>query len=168
MKVFPAVVTNVGVFLGLILLAYEMRQNSDLMRAQISMQRAVTNMQIMADVANGGELIPIDVKLREGVPGFPKAIGWSENLTAEEMRRYQFWMYVRLTELNNDWFQCASALMSEQTCQKDVRENMRESLHRFHEFGVSFSRSDAAFVAVMQEIARQEELPLINDDGTWR
>lgn len=76
MNRFHSVVTNVGVFLGLILLAYEMRQNSDLMRAQISMQRAVTNMQIMADIANSGALIPIDVKLREGVPNIDNSGSW--------------------------------------------------------------------------------------------
>lgn len=159
---------NIGVLLGLILLAYEMRQNTDLMRAQISMERTVTNMQIMADVANGGEIIPIDVKLRERVARFPQALGWLDELTAEERRRYQFWMYVRLVELNNDWFQCASGLMSEQTCQQDVRENMRQTLHRFYEFGISLSRSDASFVVVMQELARQEGLPAINDDGSWQ
>lgn len=163
-----AFAANLGVLLGLILLAYEMRQNSDLMRAQMSMERAVTNMQIMSDIANGGEIVPIDVKLREETSGFPQALGWSNSLTAEEMRRYQFWMYVRLVELNNDWFQCASGLMSEQTCLKDVRENMRQSLHRFYEIGISFSRSDASFIIVMQDLARQEGLPTINNDGTWQ
>jgi len=62
---------NVGVLIGLILLVYEVRQNSALMQAQISMERTNTNMQILADFANGGDLIPIDVKLREQVDGFP-------------------------------------------------------------------------------------------------
>lgn len=163
-----AFATNLGVFAGLVLLAYEMHQNSDLMRAQITMQRAVTNMEIMTDVANGGALIPIDVKLREEVAGFPQALGWSSSLTAEERRRYQFWMYVRLIELNNDWYQCASGLMSAQTCQKDVRENMRQSLHRFLEFNVSFSRSEPSFVNEMQDLARRENLPAIGDDGSWQ
>lgn len=163
-----AFVTNLGVFLGLILLAYEMRQNSELMRAQITMQRAVTNMQILTDVANGGALLAIDARLHEEVAGFPQAIGWSSRLTAEEQRRYQFWMFVRLVELNNDWYQCASGLMSEHTCQNDVRENMRQSLHRFHETGVSFSRSEAGFVLEMQALARQENLPAIDDQGSWQ
>lgn len=163
-----AFLTNIGVLLGLFLLASEMRQNSDLMRAQISMERAVTNMQILTDVGNGGEILPIDVKLREEVAGFPQTLGWSGDLTAEERRRYQFWMYVRLVELNNDWFQCAAGLMSEQTCQKEVRAGMRLSLHRFYEFGISFSRSDSGFIAVMQQLARLEGLPEINDDGSWQ
>ena len=88
-----ALAANLGVLIGLILLVYEVRQNSDLMRAQISMERTNTNMQILTDIANGGELLPIDVKLQEQVEGFPHALGWSSILTAEEKRRYEFWMF---------------------------------------------------------------------------
>ena len=158
---------NIGVLIGLILLVYEVRQNSDLMRAQISMERTNTNMQIMTDIANGGELLPIDVKLREQVKGFPKTLGWSRILTAEEKRRYEFWMFVRLTELSNDWFQFTAGFVPSETCLREVRSNMRRSLHRFHELGISFTRSDSGFIVVMQELAHLEGLPEINDDGSW-
>ena len=159
---------NFGVLVGLILLVYEVRQNSDLMRAQISMERATTNIQLLASFANGGDLIPIDVKLYEEIEGFPGALGWSEILTAEEKRRYQFWMYARLTELNNDWFQCAEGLVPPETCRKEIRANMQRSLHRFYELGISFTRSESSFIVAMQELARREGLPEINDDGTWQ
>jgi len=159
---------NFGVLIGLILLVYEVRQNSDLMRAQISMERTNTNMQILADFANGGDLIPIDVKLRDQIEGFPVTLGWSEILTAEEKRRYEYWMYVRLTELNNDWFQCAEGLVPPEICQKEVRASMQRSLHRFYELGISFTRSEYGFIVAMQELARIEGLPKINDDGAWQ
>ena len=159
---------NFGVLIGLILLVYEVRQNSALMRAQISMERTNTNMQILADFANGGDLIPIDVKLTEQVDGFPGSLGWSSILTAEEKRRYEFWMYVRLTELNNDWFQCEEGLVPFEICRNDIRANMRRSLHRFYELGISFTRSDSSFIATMQELALEVGLPEINDDGTWQ
>lgn len=159
---------NFGVLIGLILLVYEVRQNSALMRAQISMERTNTNMQILADFANGGDLIPIDVKLAEQVDGFPGSLGWSSILTAEEKRRYEFWMYVRLTELNNDWFQCEEGLVPFEICRNDIRANMRRSLHRFYELGISFTRSDSSFIATMQELALEVGLPEINDDGTWQ
>lgn len=159
---------NIGVLIGLILLVYEVRQNSELMRAQISMERTNTNMQILADFSNGGDLIPIDVKLKEQVEGFPGVLGWSKILTPEEKRRYEFWMYVRLTELNNDWFQCEKGLVAPETCRKEVRSNMQRSLHRFYELGISFTRSESSFIAVMQELARLEGLPEVDDNGAWR
>ena len=132
------------------------------------MERTNTNMQILADFANGGDLIPIDVKLQEQVEGFPATLGWSEVLTAEEKRRYEFWMYVRLTELNNDWFQCEEGLVPPEICLNEVRSNMQRSLHRFYELGISFTRSENKFIAAMQELARKAGLPEINDDGTWQ
>lgn len=158
---------NIGVLIGLLLLVYEVRQNSALMRAQISMERTNTNMQILADFANGGDLIPIDVKLAETVEGFPTVLGWSETLTSEEKRRYEFWMFVRITELNNDWFQCSAGLVAPDVCQREVRGNMQRSIHRFHELGINFTRSEDSFIAVMQELARIEGLPAVNDDGSW-
>ena len=124
-------------------------------------------MQILADFANSGELIPIDVKLYEQVDGFPKTLGWSDNLTSEERRRYEFWMFVRLVELNNDWFQCTAGFVPTETCKKEVRGSMRRSLHRFRELGISFARSESSFIVVMQELARLEGLPEIKDDGSW-
>ena len=138
------------------------------MRAQISMERTNTNMQILADFANGGDLIPIDVKLQEQIEGFPTTLGWSEVLTAEEKRRYEFWMYVRLTELNNDWFQCEAGLVPPEICLNEVRSNMQRSLHRFYELEISFTRSENNFIAAMQELARKAGLPEINDDGKWQ
>ncbi len=150
------------------MLVYELKQNTDLVQAQIAMERTTNNMQILADLANGGDLLPIDVKLQEEIEGFPIALGWSSILTAEERRRYQFWMYLRLVELNNDWFQCSAELMSSDVCEKDVRENMRRSLHRFYELKVSFTRSQPDFISEMQEFARLEGLPRIADDGAWQ
>jgi hypothetical protein len=163
-----AFVTNFGVLIGLILLVYEVRQNSDLMRAQISMERATTSIQILTDIANGGDLIPVDVKLYKETEGFPKTLGWSKTLTAEEKRRYEYWMYMRLTELNNDWFQCTVGLVSRETCRNEVGDNMRRSIHRFYELGISFTRSESGLVSEMQKIARTEGLPEINDNGSWQ
>lgn len=162
-----AFAANVGVLFGLMLLTYEVHQNSELMRAQISMDRANSSIQILADLANGGELVPIDVKLREAVEDFPQSLGWSSMLTAEEKRRYEFWMYARLAELNNDWFQCSAGLIPQEVCRTEIVAGMRASLHRYYELGISFTRSQSTFVAEMQNLARLEELPEINDNGTW-
>ena len=132
------------------------------------MERANTNMEIMADMANDGAVVAIDAKLQASVEGFPGVLGWSQVLTREEWRRYQFWMFARLFELNNDWYQCSVGLVPQEICQKDVRDNMRRSLHRFHELHIPFSRSQSDFIAVMQVFAREAGLPGINDDGSWQ
>ncbi len=159
---------NLGILIGLVLLIVEIRQNTDLMRAQIAMDRTSTTMQILSDWANGGEIVRIEVKLFEQVDGFPKAIGWSDILTAEEEQRYFYRMILRLLELNNDWFQCTEGLVSPEICQREVRVRMRRNLHRFYELGISFTRSRSSYIEAMQELALEEGLPAINDDGSWQ
>ncbi len=159
---------NLGILIGLVLLIVEIRQNTDLMRAQIAMDRTSTTTQILSDWANGGEVVRIEVKLIEQVDGFPKAIGWSDILTAEEEQRYFYRMVLRSLELNNDWFQCTEGLVSPEICQRVVRARMRRNLHRFYELGLSFNRSRSSYIEAMQELALEEGLPPINDDGSWQ
>lgn len=158
---------NIGVLTGLFLLVFEIRQNTELMRAQISMERTTANRQIFSDWANGGELVPIEVMLFEQVEGFPLAVGWSDLLTPEERRRYEYRMFSRSEELRNDWYQCSVGLVAEEICVRELRVRMRNNLHRFYELNINFARAQASYVAEMQELARELGLPPTNDDGRW-
>jgi len=158
---------NVGVVVGLVLLIFELRQNSNLMRSQIAMDRSDTQIQSLSDWANGGEIVPIEVKLTEQVPGFPEATGWSDILTPEEKRRYEYRMIVRLTQLQNDWFQCAEGLIESEICEREVKARMRRNLHRFCELNLGFARSQSSFISTMQDFASEMGLPTIRDDGSW-
>ncbi len=158
---------NLGILIGLVLLIVEIRQNSQLMRAQINMDRTASTIETLINVANGGAVATIQAKLFEEVDGFPMALGWSDELTPEEYQRYRFWVIARLFEFNNDWFQCTEGLVEPETCQREVRDRMLRYLYRFYEFGIGFSRQPQGFINEMQDIARQAGLPEINDDGTW-
>ena len=160
-------IANIGVVVGLALLIFELRQNSDLMRAQIAMDRSAVQIQSLSDWANGGEIIPIEVKLFEQVTGFPEAVGWSKLLTPEEKRRYHYRMIIRLTQLQNDWFQCAEGLVDSEICEREVRTRMRRNLHRFYELDLAFGRSQSSFIETMQDFASELGLPNIRDDGSW-
>jgi hypothetical protein len=159
---------NLAILAGLILLVVEIRQNSDLMRAQISMERTTASRQIYVDVANGGEFLPIDVKLRTQVEGFPKAIGWSTILTPEERRRYQFWTIARNDELKNDWYLCTIGLVPADICQRQIRFRMQRNLHRFYEMDINFNRAAPDYLKEIQNMAREEGLPEIGQDGFWK
>jgi hypothetical protein len=159
---------NLGILIGLVLLIVEIRQNTDLVRAQIAMDRTSTRTQILSDWANGGEIVPIEAKLFEQVEGFPLALGWSDLLTTEENRRYRYKMNLRASELSNDWFLCTVGLINQEICQREVRIRMRVNLHRFYETGHGFTRWQSDYIEAMQELALEEGLPAINDDGTWQ
>ena len=158
---------NVGVLIGLILLLFEIRQNSDLMRAQITMDRTTLAVQNLSNWANGGEIAVLNSRLAEDIDGFPKALGWLDQLTAEEKQRYYWWVLGRSIEQSNDWFQCSQGFVDQDVCRREVRERMRIYLHRFYELGISGSGRDS-YIKVMQELAIEEGLPAVNNDGVWQ
>ena len=158
---------NLGVIAGIVFVAFELRQNSELMRAQISMDRSSVARQEFYEIANNDYLLAIDVKLRSEVEDFPLATGWSELLTAEERRRYQFLVIARSAELRNDWYLCTIGLVDIDTCRMEVRYRMRRNLYRFYELGIDMRRAEPGYLAEMQSLAREEGLPEIQDDGAW-
>ena len=80
---------NVGVILGLIFLAVELGQNSDLMRVQINQSRADAAMASNESVFNSDYLPQILIKINFG-----------EELSAEETIRYRAWF--RASNRNQD------------------------------------------------------------------
>jgi len=80
---------NVGVILGLIFLAVELGQNSDLMRVQINQSRADAAMASNESVFNSDYLPQILIKINFG-----------EELSAEETIRYRTWF--RASNRNQD------------------------------------------------------------------
>jgi len=125
-------------------------------------------MQYLTNWANGGEVARIEAKLFDQVDGFPSVLGWSDLLTSEEKRRYEFRVISRAYELNNDWFQCIEGLVNQEICQREVHTRMRRNLHRFYELGFGFERSQSSYIEAMQGLALEEGLPAVNDDGTWQ
>ena len=158
---------NLGILIGLVLIIVEIRQNSQLMRAQINMDRTASSIETLINVANSGAVATMQGKLYAEVEGFPMVLGWVGKLTQEEQQRYHFWLRARLHQFDNDWFQCTEGLVQTETCERQLRTRMLRSVHRFYEFGMDFSRQPQDFIRGMQEIARQAGLPEINDDGTW-
>ena len=158
---------NLGILIGLVLIIVEIRQNSQLMRAQINMDRTTSSIETLINVANGGAVATMQAKLYAEVDGFPMVVGWIGKLTQEEQQRYRFWVQSRLHQFSNDWFQCEEGLVPAETCERELRTRMLRYIYRFYEFGIDFSRQPQDFIRGMQEIGRQETLPEINDDGTW-
>ncbi len=159
-------VANFGVLIGLFLLVFEIRQNSELMRSQIAMERTNSTREIFSDWANGGELAPIEVKLFE-VADFPLAVGWSSLLSPEELLRYGYRMRGRSEVLKNDWYQCSLGLVEEEICRREVRVRMSNNLHRFYELKIPLARSQQSYIDEMQILAEELDLPTLGDDGRW-
>lgn len=158
----------IAIIAGLLLVAYELRQNSQLMRAQISMDRASMAVESWTAVANGGEIARIQAKLKQEVDGYPFEVGMSDVLTPEEYERYRMWAIVRSNEIMNDWFQCSEGYVDEESCQRHVMTRMHLNMVRAYEFGIDYSRWPVDAVRELQPYTEEYGLPDLNDDGTWK
>ena len=85
---------NVGVVVGLALLIFEIRQNSEMMRAQITQSRAEAAMSLASEYFNSDHLPRIYDKLRVGEP-----ISW------EERSRLRVWFRSSLRNQENNFLQ---------------------------------------------------------------
>ena len=102
----------VGIFsivAGLILVAYELRQNSQLMRAQIFNDRSSQGIEVFLAVAENRELSEIDAKLRKaGFPGDPTA--YSE-LSDIQKRQHAWFLRAERFRLENILYQQVIGVM---------------------------------------------------------
>lgn len=158
-------VANVGVLIGLGLLVYEIRQNSDLVRAEIQMIRAEGKADRQIDLANNGVLQGISAKLEDaGFPDDPEAINV---LTTEERLRMRV-MYVAIFEVTAAWyFQCQNDLLAEETCDTVQRYQVLWLAPRARAMDVGLSGTPRSFIAEVQRILTEEGLTPPNDDGSW-
>ena len=85
---------NVGVVVGLVLLIFEIRQNSEMMRAQITQSRAEASMSLASDYYNSDYLPAIYEKLRHG-----------ESTTPEEESRFRVYLRASLRNQENNYLQ---------------------------------------------------------------
>ena len=94
----------VGVLLGLVLVAYELRQDSDLMRVQINQARADAAMLSNQQTFESAYIPQILIKIQQG-----------DKLSAEEMMRYVTWFRAMNRNQDNVLRQYASGMLGEHT-----------------------------------------------------
>jgi hypothetical protein len=86
---------NFGVLVGILLLLIELNQNSVIMKAQISNERADQGIKLFMSIAESPELSRINGILQDS--GFPEDMSAISNLSLTEKRQY-YW-YLRAQQL---------------------------------------------------------------------
>ena len=156
---------NVGVLIGLGLLIFEIRQNSDLMSAEIHSIRAEGKANRQMELANGGEGMRIVAKLAaSGFPQDPQAVA---NLSLEEKFRIRL-MYTAILEATSNWHvQCQRGMLTKETCSTTQYVQLAQFIPLAKAVGVSLVGNTPSFIAEVQRIAREEGFEAPNDDGSW-
>lgn len=156
---------NVGVIVGLLLLVYEIRQNTELMRGEIHSIRAEGKASRQMDLANNGVVTEVLAKaVAAGFPDDPVALA---ALDPAERIRLRL-MYVAIIEVTANWhIQCEHGLLVPETCGHGQRQQIVSIVPLARGAGVDLSFTPPSFVAEVQGIMREEGLQPPNDDGTW-
>ena len=104
---------NLGVVIGLVLLVIEIRQNTDMMEAQITQSRTETAMSEQQAFYNSEFLPAIRVKVESG-----------EQLSAEEMLRYQTYFRGFNRNMDNQLWQYNRGFL-ENNIPRSIRNGVR-------------------------------------------
>ena len=96
------IITSIAVIAGLVLVAYEIRQNSDVTRAQMTQSRADTAIFLAAEWANSDYL-----------PAIYEKVGLGEDLTRQEIMRYRTFVRAFLRNHQNNYLQYTQGFLGD-------------------------------------------------------
>lgn len=100
---FAEFIGILSIVAGLVLVAYELRQNSQLMQAQVFNDRSDQGIEVFLTMAENRDLSEIDAKLSDaGFPDNPEAYS---QLTAVQKRQYSWFLRADRFRLENVLYQ---------------------------------------------------------------
>ena len=156
---------NVGVLIGLLLLVYEIRQNTSLMRAEIHSMRAEGKATRQMDIANDGELM--EIVARANAAGFPTDPNAFDSLSGVEKLRLQY-MYIAIIEATVNWhIQCEHGLLIAETCDEGQRRQILGLMPQARAARVSLSFTPPSFISEVQRVLTEAGLTPPDDTGAW-
>ena len=109
-----SLLANFGVILGIVLLVYEIRQNTDMMRAQINQSRAEAAMSEQQATYNSDHIPALGAKIERGDP-----------LSTEDRIRYEAYLRAFNRNMDNQLWQYNQGLLGE-----NIPRSMRTAVRR--------------------------------------
>ena len=91
---------NVGVIAGIVFLAFEIQQNTEMTRAQITQSRADTAVALAEAYFDS-----------EYIPAIRQKISQGDELSGEEVSRYETWLRATLRNQDNNFQQYSQGLL---------------------------------------------------------
>lgn len=149
------ILANVGVIVGLVLLYIELRQNNDLMRAEV--QNIVAEERVNRGIsgANDGQLAAILVK--RGQCNVPEEL---EALTPEEFCRLREFYMANFRAMANQYYQYETGFLDEDFYIHVTRRSIARNLPNWISTGVDLVEARPNFVEELRRIASAERISL--------
>ena len=162
-------VANIGVLIGLIVLIFELSQNTEMMRAQMHSDAMSIRTANRFAEANSGEYARILAKLEDasGTTSMNLAMAPLDSLTTEERMRLRLRMIGLRDDLANLFYQCQEGFLDTEFCEYRLPNQISGMLRQWHTLKVRIIGQRPSFLAEIQRIAKEEGLPAPNDQGQW-
>ena len=140
---------NVGVVIGLILLVVELKQNSELVRAQIHQARSDNYVSDMIAISDTEFLLPAYEKLSDG--GGITDVAALKVLDQVERERIRRYAQARLADYDNLFYQYRLGYLDEEFYQSRVAISIKRMTPVWEEFGM-LGGATPSFVAEIRRI----------------
>ncbi len=108
------IAVSVGVIASIVFLGLELRQNADLMKAQIYQSRAENFQDMFFELSESDYLVPIIEKIETAIAEGVSASDSIKLLTSEEKRRYSYFYERQVRHLDNMYYQYELGLIDEE------------------------------------------------------
>ena len=135
------------------------------MLAQMHASRAEAKATRQIERANSGEMIRIMYAAYDaGFPNDPKAL---EQLSGEDVFRFQAFLAGLNAVVQNCHFQCRQGLLDPGLCGTGYESQVRGLIVMSRALGADFRNNMQTFIDDARRIASEAGLPAPNEDGTW-
>ena len=148
---------NLGVLVGIILILIELRQNADLMRAQMTQARGDNVMQTYRELMNSDGWLEIRAKRRAAT----STEEWVDSLTPIEYERAWYRQLTDFHDLRTQFFQYKAGYLDERIWQTNSRSQARRYMASQPYFRLQMYNADREFYQFLNEVATEAGLPTV-------
>ena len=149
---------NVGVLFGIALILFELRQNAELMRAQMTQARGDNVVQTYRELMSSDGWLEIRAKQRASV----SVEDWIESLTPTEYERVWYRQLIEFHDLRTQYFQYKVGLLDEGIWKTSSRGQARRFMAVNPYFRFEMQDVDREFYEFLNEVARESGLPTVD------
>jgi hypothetical protein len=155
---------NLGVLIGLVVLIVEIGQNTEMMRAQMSQERANQTVQKFNENIHSDYWPAIAAKRHKA----NNADEWISSLTGEEYQRVRSTYYREINDIRNQFYQYRQGYLPQEIWDTSIRAQIVLLLG----LGAALKiperfEGDAEFNSELRRIAEVENAPFPDDNGKW-
>ncbi len=155
---------NFGVLIGIILILIELNQNADLMRAQMTQERA-NHLVDKYDANIHSEFWPAIAAKRAEANSREE---WIAALTPEEYQRVLYTYYRDINDVANQFYQYQEGYLPQEIWDAASRDQIVRLIALAADLGRKRMGANPAFREELRRIADEEGLPYPDDDGVWK